>query len=88
MKREAILEAAAQAVTTDRQATHGNVENNFEDVAAIWSYRLGVKITPAQATIMMIDLKLVRAWGNQTHADNWIDMAGYAACGGELAGSL
>jgi hypothetical protein len=33
---------------------------------------------------MMIDLKTVRAWNNPSHADNWIDIAGYAACGGEM----
>jgi hypothetical protein len=35
---------------------------------------------------MMVDLKTVRAWGNPSHHDNWIDVAGYAACGGEIAG--
>ena len=30
-------------------------------------------------------LKTVRAWGNPDHGDNWVDIAGYAACGGELA---
>ena len=87
MKRSKILAKAEQAVTVDRAATHGDVENNFEILAAIWSVRLGVSITPAQATIMLIDLKTVRAWGNSTHADNWIDMAGYAACGGDMADS-
>jgi hypothetical protein len=87
MKRSEILAKAEQAVTVDRAATHGDVENNFATLAAIWSVRLGVSITPAQATIMLIDLKTVRAWGNQMHADNWIDMAGYAACGGDMADS-
>ena len=85
--RAAILDQARQAVTRDRAATHGAVEASFAQIAAIWSVRLGVPVTPAQVAILLVDLKTVRAWGNPGHADNWIDIAGYAACGGELAGA-
>ena len=85
MRRADILTAAAQAVTVDRAATHGDLEDNFASIAAIWGIRLGCAITPAQVAIMMVDLKTVRAWGNPGHADNWIDVAGYAACGGEVS---
>lgn len=85
--RAAILDQARQAVTRDRAATHGAVEASFAQIAAIWSVRLGVPVTPAQVAILLVDLKTVRAWGNPGHADNWIDIAGYAACGGELAGT-
>lgn len=87
MSRADVLEAAFQAVTRDRAATHGAVEDSFGQIAALWSVRLGVTITPAQVSILLIDLKTVRAWGNPVHADNWTDMAGYAACGGELSGA-
>ncbi len=86
--RAAILDAAREAVTKDRSATHGAVESSFGQLAAIWSVRLGVTITPAQVAILMIDLKTVRGWGNPGHADNWVDIAGYAACGGELAAAV
>ena len=85
MNRTDTLEAARQAVKVDLAATHGNVEDNFANVAAIWSARTGVNITSAQVAIMLIDLKTVRAWGNPAHEDNWIDIAGYAACGAEVA---
>lgn len=84
--RAAILEDAKAAVTVDRAATHGALESSFAQIAALWSLRLGVTVTPAQVAILMIDLKTVRGWTNPGHIDNWIDMAGYAACGGELAG--
>jgi len=83
--RAAILDQAREAVTRDRAATHGAVESSFAQIAAIWSVRLGVPVTPAQVAILLIDLKTVRGWGNPGHLDNWVDMAGYAACGGELA---
>lgn len=84
-RRAEILSAATEAVTVDRAATHGKIEDTFAEVAKIWSARLGVEITPAQVTIMMVDLKGVRAWRNPAHDDNWVDIAGYAACGGELS---
>lgn len=84
-ERASILNDAKRAVTKDRAATHGDLGDNYRSIAQIWSTRLGVEITPEQACIMMVDLKTVRAWGNPKHVDNWVDMAGYAACGGELA---
>jgi len=86
LTRAAILDTACEAVTKDRAATHGALEDSFGQIAAIWSVRLGVTVTPAQVAILMIDLKTVRGWGNPGHLDNWVDMAGYAACGGELSG--
>ena len=85
MNRADILDAARQAVTVDRAATHGDAERTFARIAAVWSARLGIEITEAQVCIMLVDLKTCRAWGNPSHADNWIDMAGYAACGGDIA---
>lgn len=83
--RADILDAAKQAVVVDRAATHGAVEQSFDDIAAIWSVRLGQQISGSQVALMLVDLKTVRAWGNPRHTDNWIDIAGYAACGGEIA---
>lgn len=87
MNRLDILSAASQAVSIDRAATHGSAEKSFSMLAAIWSARLGTAIRADQVAIMLIDLKTVRAWGNPRHADNWVDIAGYAACGGEIAGA-
>ena len=85
MNRPDILDTAKTAVTKDRAAAYGGPEQNFTTVAALWSVRLGVTIQPEQVAILLIDLKTVRAWGNPAHDDNWVDMAGYAACGGEVA---
>lgn len=85
MIRADILTAATDCVTRDRVATHGAPEDTFGRIAAVWSVRLGVELTGWQVCILLADLKTCRAWGNPAHADNWIDLAGYAACGGELA---
>ncbi len=88
MTRAAVLEAAAQAVLRDRAATHGAPEDSFARLAAVWSVRLGVTVTAAQVALLLIDLKVERAWGNPGHADNWVDIAGYGACGGEVSGAV
>lgn len=85
MTRSDILEAARQCVTVDRAATHGKAEDTFGRIAAVWSARLGIEIADWQVCIMLADLKTCRAWGNPAHGDSWVDLAGYAACGGELA---
>ena len=85
MNRSEILDTAKGYVTQDRAATHGDAEQTFGRIAAVWSARLGVGITQAQVCILLADLKSCRAWGNPQHADNWVDLAGYAACGGEIA---
>lgn len=86
--RGEILNAARECVLKDRATTHGPVEDSFATIAKIWSARLGVVIRADQVAIMMIDLKGVRAWSNPQHLDNWVDMAGYGACGGELASAI
>jgi hypothetical protein len=35
--------------------------------------------------VMLALLKVARIKQNPNHTDNWIDIAGYAACGGEIA---
>jgi hypothetical protein len=87
LTRAHVLDTAREAVLKDRAVTHGALENSFAAIASIWSVRLGQPVTPAQVAIMMVDLKTVRAWGNPSHGDNWVDIAGYAACGGELSGA-
>lgn len=86
--RASVLDYARRAVLETRAATHGNLEESFTELACLWSVRLGVEITAAQVSILLVDLKTVRAWHNPGHADNWDDMAGYAACGGEVSGAV
>lgn len=84
--RAKILDAAHAAVTVDRAATHGRPEDTFGVLAGLWSAYLGVPVTPADTALMLVLLKVARAGGNPAHQDNFVDIAGYAACAGELAG--
>lgn len=85
MNRSTILSTANTAVTADRQATHGKPENTFGLIAAYWSAHLDQPISAADVAVMMGLLKIARIKTTPDHTDNWIDLAGYAACGGELA---
>lgn len=84
MKRDEILDAARQAVMVDRAATHGEMEDTFTVIASYWSTHLDHDVFPRDVAAMLALLKLARARTNHRHADNWVDLAGYAACGGEL----
>jgi hypothetical protein len=86
MNRADILATASEYVTIDRAATHGDAEDNFRRIADLWTAYLGVDdITSIDVAVMLALLKVARIRSNPTHADNWIDIAGYAACGGEIA---
>lgn len=88
--RKTILDAAEKCVCRDRQDTHGRPEDNFGAIADLWTAYLGTgqEIDPVDVANMMILLKIGRAKGNPKHTDNWVDMAGYAACAGEIAADV
>ena len=86
MTREEILDTAKSIVGGERQDQYGNPEDNFERIADLWSVYLNcdVMIQAADVACMMILLKIARIATGAGKDDNWVDIAGYAACGGEL----
>lgn len=89
--RETILEEAKMCICHDRQNQYGSPEDSFAAIANYWSiYLLNSKkivgaITSKDVALMMVLLKIARAEGQAHHADNYVDMAGYAALAAELA---
>ena len=89
--RAAILEEAAQIVTKDRNATHGEPEDSFHWIARYWSVKLSqmtgheITLEPWQVSILMTDLKDARIIANPYHRDSWIDKVGYPVCGASIA---
>lgn len=88
--RKTILDAAEKCVCHDRQDTHGRPEDSFGAIASLWTAYLGTgqEIDPVDVANMMVLLKIGRARENPKHTDNWVDMAGYAACAGEIAADV
>ena len=85
MNRAEVLSMATECITKTRQDQHGNPENTFADIAALWSSYLDAQISPAQVAWMMVLFKVARAKNNPLHVDNAVDAAGYAALAVELA---
>lgn len=86
MKRAELLDTVAEVVGKDRQATHGRPEDSFTRIARLWSAYLDFDVQPHDVAALMALLKLARIRENPAHDDNWIDLAGYAACGAEVVG--
>ena len=93
MTRPEILDAAAKCVCGDREQDYGSPENNFRTIASLWEVYLRGKCVSIDADVtilaedvaaMLALLKIARIASGHTKADNWIDLAGYAACGGEI----
>jgi len=80
-----VLDTAADYVLHDRAATHGSPEDTFRTISMLWEAYLGVNVTEADVANLMVLLKVARAQQNPRHDDNYVDIAGYAACAAELA---
>lgn len=85
MTRSEILKQADSIVNGERQKQYGRAENSFAMIAELWSGYLDVCLSARDVALMMILLKVAREKRGQGKADNWIDIAGYAACGGEIS---
>ena len=79
-----VFDTAKPDVTKDRAADHGDMEDNFQRIADYWSVHLDQRIDAHDVAVMMTLLKVARIKSNPRHMDNFIDGAGYLACGGEL----
>ena len=84
MKRREILNAAEKCVCGDREQDYGSPENNFARIAGFWSAYLGADISAKDVAAMLALLKIARIASGHAKEDNWVDLAGYAACGGEI----
>lgn len=92
--RKEILEAAMRCVCGDREQDYGTPERNFELIGELWAkylkakcVNLGVDVSIRGEDIatMMCLFKIARIATGRGKADSFIDLAGYAACAGELA---
>ena len=83
--RATILDGAKHIVSADRQNDYGTPESNFGLIAAYWSAHLDHAVTASDVAVMLAQVKMARIKTSPGKSDNWVDLAGYAACGGEIA---
>jgi hypothetical protein len=87
IKRTGVLRAAELAVTGKREEDYGTPEDNFGMIAKLWNSAFGTDLTSKDVALAMILLKVARGTSGACTEDTWVDIAGYAACGGELGGT-
>lgn len=88
MTRAEILKAAEACVTGQRVQDYGAPEDSFRMIAGLWSAYLDEQIDPIDVALMMALLKIARVQTSSGKPSNdcFVDLAGYAACAGEIAG--
>lgn len=82
--RDHILDTAKSIINGERAGTYGKAEDSFKVIADLWSAYLGKDITSADVANLMILMKVARNSSGVYKEDNWIDICGYAALGGEI----
>jgi len=86
---ESVCEEAQRIQGGDRQQDYGSPAKNFQDIANLWSTYLkvaldiDVDIKARDVAHMSILMKVSRNV-HKPKRDNWVDMAGYAQCGGKV----
>lgn len=92
--RTRILEQAIEYTSVDRNSSYGEPEDNFQAIADLWNPWLRKRfdvlfdLQPHDVAWLMILMKAARAAHDPFVRDNYVDTAGYAACGGECAERL
>lgn len=85
MTRKYILDRAAECVCGHRQDDYGSPEDNFATIAQLWTAYSGYPFEAVDVAMMMALLKIARIGSGRGTEDSFVDLAGYAACGGEIA---
>lgn len=90
--RQRVLKEAEKCVCGGREQDYGTPENSFTMIADLWTAYVSnnsivdTVFSAADVAAMMALLKIARLSTSPQHMDSWVDIAGYAACGGEIAG--
>lgn len=84
MTRAEILDKAKECVCGQREQDYGKPEDNFQVIADLWSVYKGTPFTASDVSMMMALMKIARIKTGASTDDCFVDLAGYAACGGEI----
>ena len=91
-QRERCLDEAKKIVRNDRNEQYGEPEDNFDVISEYWAaylngkYKIGLPLDAGDVAHMMTLFKMGRiTTAKEYKEDNYIDIAGYAACAMECA---
>lgn len=81
------LTEASELLLGSRQGSYGDARITHERISQMWNAIVpqGKRISPSDVALMMIAVKVIRASKNPRHRDSWVDIAGYAEIGAQLA---
>ena len=91
--RKRVLNEAEKCVCGQREQDYGTPDDSFNLIAKLWTTYVStgslvdLVFDAKDVAAMMALLKIARISENPQHMDSWVDLAGYAACGGEIAGT-
>ena len=92
MTREEIISEVSRCVSRERNQSYVEPEDNFRAIADFWNVYLTSRganlenpLNPTDIATMMGLLKIARIATGRGEMDNFIDLAGYAVCGGEVS---
>ena len=88
MKRDKVLEKAAEYVNGQRAKDYGDAYDNFSRIEVGWNVIIKESdgyITPQHVALMMDWVKTARLLNELTNEDSWIDKCGYSALGAEFS---
>jgi len=78
-----LWEKSAALVNGERQADYGDPCDTWKRIAKVFSGILGIEVTPAQAALCMVGVKVVRESKGHKE-DNLVDSLGYLRIAGRL----
>ena len=84
MKASEILLTATDTIS-QRGLSYGHPSDNLQHTAMLLSAYLQTPIHDYQVAGIMVLVKLARTNQSADQIDTWVDMASYAAIGGQLA---
>lgn len=96
MNRAEVLAAAKKCVCGEREQDYGTPEDNFTTIGLLWGvylraahpelqYTLPINGIEAKDVAVMMSLLKVARIATGSSPDSFVDLAGYAACAGEIA---
>jgi hypothetical protein len=86
--RSHVLQTAERLVNNERNTQYDEPSADFARTAGMWSSYLGIPISMADVAMCMVLLKVARVRFAPGHVDNYYDIAGYGACGADVAGAV
>ena len=87
-ERGAILDKAKQIINGERQDQYGSPEDNFSDIAVLWTWWASKSksfgFSRNDVAMMQALLKIARIRSGSGKEDSYIDCAGYVALAADM----